>query len=281
MREFENKSRRLARKSYWTKHDRESYECPDCGRVEDEIEGRFEVHHKNGEPMDNRPENRVGLCRACHNLREGKKPSMEQIRKLRSQSSGESKESNGGSTGTPSVYLAGSMDNDNVEHDTWRPSVAEYGDRSSHEYHGLTPVEVNSPTEVTTSHGCGVVKDIAGEDMRLIDGSDAIVAYFDKQEQVGTLTELVYAVTRGKAALVVFDRNLVPRGSPSNGVVHQDESPVYWFLINFLTGDGWNGVDAEVSIRIVDSATEIPTVFTQWEWTDTDVDSDPQRRTAR
>lgn len=80
---FKNRSRKLARESYWEKHDRDTYECPDCGRTEKEIKGRFEVHHKNGEPMDNRPKNQVGLCRVCHNLREEKKPSIEEIRNLR------------------------------------------------------------------------------------------------------------------------------------------------------------------------------------------------------
>lgn len=86
------------------------------------------------------------------------------------------------------------MDNDSAEHDTWRASVAKYGDGGTYKYTGSTPIQINSPTEVSTSHGCGIVKDIAGEDMKLVDQSDAIVAYFDKEEQVGTLTELVYAV---------------------------------------------------------------------------------------
>jgi len=63
---FKDRSRRLARESYWETHDRKSYECPDCGRSENEAKGTFEVQHKNGETLDNRPENRVALCRSCH-----------------------------------------------------------------------------------------------------------------------------------------------------------------------------------------------------------------------
>ncbi|WP_164932813.1 nucleoside 2-deoxyribosyltransferase domain-containing protein [Halorubrum amylolyticum] len=217
-RKWKRKSRKLAREMFWEKHDRETYECPDCGRQEEELLNTFEVHHKDGQPMDNRPENHVALCRPCHNLREGKKPSIGEIRNLRSQSSDDSNEGDDSKVRSPSVYLAGSMDNDSAEHDTWRASVAEYGDRGTYKYTGSTPIQINSPTEVSTSHGCGIVKDIAGEDMELVDQSDAIVAYFDKEEQVGTLTELVYAVGQGKPALVLFDRDLVPYGSPSDGV---------------------------------------------------------------
>jgi hypothetical protein len=83
---YKDRSRRIARELFWEENDRKSYVCPDCGRTEDEINGKFEVHHKNGEPMDNRPENHVGLCRLCHNLREEKKPSIESIKTLRNSS---------------------------------------------------------------------------------------------------------------------------------------------------------------------------------------------------
>lgn len=264
MSKFKNRSRKIARESYWEEHNRATYQCPDCGRTEDEVQGRFEVHHKNGEPMDNRPENQVGLCRLCHNLREGKKPSIEQIRHLReNQATATTAEES--SFGPPSVYLAGSMDNDSSEHDTWRASVAKRADRGAYFDEGSTPVRINSPAEVTGSHGCGIVEDIAGRDMKLVDESDAIVAYFDKQEQVGTLTELVYAVTEGKPALVLFDSDLV-HADPSEGVVHHHYSHVYWFLINFLTGDGWNGLEADVTVRSIDSRHEIRQEFRDWSW---------------
>jgi hypothetical protein len=85
MTDYTDKSRRLARETYWQVHDRDTYECPDCGRSEEELQGTFEVHHKNGQPLDNRLENRVALCRVCHLLREGKKPSQAAIQRLRDQ----------------------------------------------------------------------------------------------------------------------------------------------------------------------------------------------------
>lgn len=273
MSRYKKKSRKLARQHFWEKHDRESYACPDCGREEEDVAYSFEVHHKNGEPMDNRPENHVALCRTCHNLREGKKPSLDQIQRLRNHIKKESAESNE-NDGTPEVYLAGSMDYDSSEHQGWRSSVAERADRGTYRYTGSTPIGINSPTEVEFSHGCGPVHGIAGDDMELVDESDAILAYFEKEEQVGTLTELVYAVTQGKPALVIFDASLVPLVGKSNcpwdsisaGVEYHHVSPVYWFLINFLAGDGWDGLDGDVTLRVVESRDEIKSCFQDWEW---------------
>lgn len=274
MRKFKTRSRKLARQSYWERYDRGSYQCPDCGRGESEIPGRFEVHHQNGEPMDNRPENHVALCRLCHNLREGKKPSIEQIRHLRSQATTDTQQESRGGSGTPSVYLAGSMDHESRENQSWRSSVAERGDRGTYRYTGSTPVEINSPTEVAFSHGSGPVRGIAKGDMKLIDESDAILAYFEKREQVGTITELVYAVAKGKPALVLFDTSLmpyidnpnIPGDSLDDGIEIQHFSPVYWFLINFLTGDNWNELDAEVTVRALDSRDEVKSAFQDWSW---------------
>lgn len=83
MSDVSNKSRRLARERYWSEHEKSSYTCPDCGRGESEIVGTFQVHHKTGTPHDNRMESLVGLCGACHRLRENKKPSIKRIEKLR------------------------------------------------------------------------------------------------------------------------------------------------------------------------------------------------------
>lgn len=83
MSKYKERSRKIARDRYWKENDRESYRCPDCGRTEDDLRNGFEVHHKSGSPMDNRPENLVALCRPCHNIREGKKPSLEDIKHLR------------------------------------------------------------------------------------------------------------------------------------------------------------------------------------------------------
>ena len=78
-------SRKEAREAYWKRHDRLSYECPDCGRIESQLRTEFQVHHRDGDPSNNDPSNQVGLCRPCHNLREGKKPSIRDICHLRNQ----------------------------------------------------------------------------------------------------------------------------------------------------------------------------------------------------
>lgn len=78
-------SRRRAREKFWEEHDRDNYTCPDCGRGRSEIRKDFEVHHQDGDPTNNTLSNLIGLCQACHNLREGKKPSLSEIQYLRDQ----------------------------------------------------------------------------------------------------------------------------------------------------------------------------------------------------
>ena len=45
--------------------ERDKWTCGDCGRRG----ARFECHHVNFDPADNRLENLVILCRSCHQLR--------------------------------------------------------------------------------------------------------------------------------------------------------------------------------------------------------------------
>ncbi|AFH21991.1 putative HNH endonuclease [environmental Halophage eHP-14] len=87
MTRYDDRSRKLARERYWDKHDKETYKCPDCGRGQGEIVGEFQVHHKSRNPHDNRLERLIGLCGYCHRLREGKKPSLQRLRKLRDNNS--------------------------------------------------------------------------------------------------------------------------------------------------------------------------------------------------
>lgn len=83
MSESEQPRRSQARDVYWSDNDRANYICPDCGRSAAQIRGEFEVHHKDGNPHNNESENLVGLCSFCHNLREDKKPSLNDIRQFR------------------------------------------------------------------------------------------------------------------------------------------------------------------------------------------------------
>lgn len=292
MRKFKNRSRKLARQSYWGRYDRDSYQCPDCGRGESEIPGQFEVHHQNGEPMDNRPENQVGLCRLCHNLREGKKPSIAQIRDLRDNVSVlDSEDSDTVCDSTAdvrSVYLAGTMTYQGDEGDSyWSPSVSD-NPRSSNRWRNvlgeLDPVDVNSPKDLHFNHGGGFVGDVAESDLDLLNESDAILAYFDKKEQVGTLTELMHAVSEGMPALVLFHSRFVRGPAVSrfedidesyqwvNHIAMRAASPVYWFLINYLAGDSGgrgnsndrDGVEADVRVGVVSDLSGIRDAYREW-----------------
>ena len=80
-----NRTRGKARKKFWSEHDKRTYECPDCGRRETQLRYGFEVHHIDGEPMNNDLNNLIGLCRPCHNVREGKKPSVAEIELIQEQ----------------------------------------------------------------------------------------------------------------------------------------------------------------------------------------------------
>jgi len=79
---LKNKSRKIARERYWNEHDKETYQCPDCGREEDEIQRGFEVHHDSGDAFDNSVDNLVALCNFCHCIREGRKPPIDAIEKV-------------------------------------------------------------------------------------------------------------------------------------------------------------------------------------------------------
>ena len=45
------------------------YRCDGCGNA-----GRLELHHKNGDPLDDRPANLRPLCRPCHCAADGRRP---------------------------------------------------------------------------------------------------------------------------------------------------------------------------------------------------------------
>jgi len=83
MSRLRNRHRSLAREAFWNEHDKDSYECPGCGRKHSECQSGIEVHHKSGHPLDNREENLSGMCRLCHMLAEGKKPALKHIKELR------------------------------------------------------------------------------------------------------------------------------------------------------------------------------------------------------
>lgn len=64
----EGSARIRHRKWYWETHDMDTYECPDCARMKEEVD-RFEVHHKDRNPRNGHPNNLIALCRRCHRVR--------------------------------------------------------------------------------------------------------------------------------------------------------------------------------------------------------------------
>jgi len=80
-----DRARQRARAKFWRQHHKSRYECPDCGRSQAELRTGLEVHHKDGNPSNNELDNLVAVCRPCHNIREGKKPSLNEIELMRDQ----------------------------------------------------------------------------------------------------------------------------------------------------------------------------------------------------
>lgn len=83
MAKYKNRSRSLARDRFWSDKSKDQYSCPDCGRGHGEIQGTFEVHHKDGDAYNNSIENLIGLCPLCHKLRENRKPTVDEVERLR------------------------------------------------------------------------------------------------------------------------------------------------------------------------------------------------------
>lgn len=53
-----------ARSVYWSVYDEDDYTCADCGSPDG-----IEVHHIDGNPLNDAIENLIGLCHACHRAR--------------------------------------------------------------------------------------------------------------------------------------------------------------------------------------------------------------------
>lgn len=58
-------ARDQARQQYWRRRSKQGWRCPGCGRSRDEVE-RVDVHHRDGNPKNNDPDNLVALCKRCH-----------------------------------------------------------------------------------------------------------------------------------------------------------------------------------------------------------------------
>jgi nucleoside 2-deoxyribosyltransferase len=247
MSDFDDRSRRLARERYWQKYAKDEYNCPDCGRGQQQIIGKFQVHHKSDNPHDNRIEQLIGLCGFCHRLREDKKPSLERIKKYRDQEATQPEPDRDTvieRRAEPLIYTAGRMVWHNDEDSSYRAAIDKRPEIQAEFLH---------PQDSYFDHGGDFVTGCVSEDIDLVEQADGIVAFFDDTGQTGTITELFHALRNGIPALVLFSCGDVvadPRDEtysrPSRtrknlprpvGRVHQRLESRLWFLVNYLEGD--------------------------------------------
>jgi len=259
MSDFDNRSRKLARERYWQVHSKNEYSCPDCGRGQDEIVGEFQVHHKSGNPHDNRLERLIALCGFCHRLREDKKPSLERIEAYRDQEATEPEPERDPvveKNAEPLIYTAGRMVWHDGEDSSYRASIEQVDPvrKPVWETEGFN-CEFLHPHHAFLDHGGEVIGGCVAEDIEMINQADGLVALFDETGQTGTMTELFHAVSQDMPTLVLFSTKLIRRAEasdwssmgsiehepkPLGGVVRRGQSPL-WFLINYLTGDSTRG----------------------------------------
>lgn len=55
------KARETARSVYWDEYDRDEHTCWCCGS-----DAPLEVHHRDGDPLNNHLLNLVAVCHSCH-----------------------------------------------------------------------------------------------------------------------------------------------------------------------------------------------------------------------
>lgn len=65
-RQLKLRARRRHYRRYWNTVDRSSYSCPSCGQSASGIGDGFEVHHRDGDPLNGHMTNLVALCHHCH-----------------------------------------------------------------------------------------------------------------------------------------------------------------------------------------------------------------------
>jgi len=267
-RNFDDRSRKLARERFWEAHDKRSYTCPDCGRGREQIVGEFQVHHKSGNPHDNRLDQLVALCGFCHRLREDKKPSIERIKRYRQSGTSQDVEEEQPKRDRPRIYTAGRMVWENGEDSSYRASVQARSDIDA---------ELAHPQDTYFDHGGDLVSGCVAEDVNHIDHADGVVALFEEVGQTGTMVETMHAIGQGTPTLVLFSNKIVhPPAGPAPETAERPQSVNFpqalcsvgmrmssplWFLINYLLGDSttnrsssphptkeWGGTNSTVAV---------------------------------
>jgi len=72
---LELKLRDTARETFWSEFDKDSYECPVCGRSDVPMD----VHHRDGDPFNNHPINLIGVCDPCHRAEHKRRSKVESL----------------------------------------------------------------------------------------------------------------------------------------------------------------------------------------------------------
>lgn len=260
--------------------------CFICGEDNPNV---FNEHHiiRQSQGGSDQSKNLVTLCSSCH----------EAVEKIYDNEFWERVEvaEDGEDSGNvvERIYTAGAMSSDRRgDHPVWRSTLRDGLSKSDL----AGDLEVVSPAEVAIDHGSGPVDAIAGGDMELLESCDAVVAYFEKPEQYGTLSEVMYAVGKEMPVLAIFhpataDGEVIYTGStvtepskdggfpftdgrwrwvsePSTFAGHE-----YWFPHNALTGDSKAGPRAEANgwtqpdhVRVAHTNSEemIPEIVNEW-----------------
>lgn len=148
------------------------------------------------------------------------------------------------------IYTAGAISWVNEQYAGWRAQIDDRLDGVTF----LHPTETYNEYEGHRRAGC------VTEDINMVEESDGVVALVSKPEQIGTVTEVVHAVTNGIPVLLLittdqwdYDRDLeLPYEIETPLEYHSSE---YWFLVNYLLGDqpvdlpdgstirGWSGYE--------------------------------------
>lgn len=73
------RARNRARERYWSEYDREAHPCQGCKRADVPLE----VHHADGDCLNNHPLNLVALCRRCHKARHKRERTNDRLKQMR------------------------------------------------------------------------------------------------------------------------------------------------------------------------------------------------------
>lgn len=148
------------------------------------------------------------------------------------------------------IYIAGKMEWLNREDSIWRESLQFLrrnvaGGGSQHSICLFPNLELIFPNEQWFDHDGDLVSGIVEADLKALEESDGLIAVFTESIQVGTIVELMHALSLGKKCLAIFVNptiNYIIYSEWSNQhyaflskeISMRGQSDHYWFLINYL-----------------------------------------------